>query len=136
MSLGIKHLSSSINDNTAGILWITDHQLDLSTPGVYEFNYLLNGVLIKSLNKINLEEQNNNFFLGESFGHPLFIGHTVFKDKKDLDQIYSHLKISDNFINDDSLIYIFNKSKNTANLNLLKVLSEKYKNIKFEILNI
>lgn len=136
MNLGIKHLSQNITANTAGILWLTDEQLDFKTPGIYEFNYLLNGVLIKSIEKIDLEKQSNNFFLGENFGNPLFVGHIVFKDKSDLNKLYDQLKISKDFIKEDSLIYIFNKSKNTANMNILKILNEKYKTIKFEILNI
>ena len=136
MNLGIKHLSSNITPNTAGILWLTDDDLNYQTPGVFEFNYLLNGVLIKSLDNKIQSRQKNHFFLGDNFGKPLFIGHAVIKMKDDIKNLYEHIKISENFLNENSQIYIFNKSQNTANLNVLKLLSEKYRNIHFEILNI
>lgn len=136
MNLGIKHLSNNITPNTAGILWLTDDELNYKSPGVYEFNYLLNGILIKSLDNQTINDQKNHFFLGNNFGKPLFLGHAVIKSKEDIKNIYEHIKISENFINENSQIYIFNKSQNTANINVLKILSEKYKNIVFENLNI
>ena len=136
MNLGIKHLSNNITPHTAGILWLTDEELNYKTPGVFEFNYLLNGILIKSLENQTQPLQKNHFFLGDNFGKPLFIGHAVIKTKDDIKNIYEHIKISKDFINEDSQVYIFNKSQNTANLNVLKLLSEKYKNIMFENLNI
>jgi hypothetical protein len=60
MSLGIKHLSQNITPDTSGIIWLTDDPLDYKTPGVYEFNYLLDGMLrvllrtqMKIIKKIN-----------------------------------------------------------------------------------
>lgn len=142
MNLGIKHLSKNITPETVGIIWLTDESLNYQSPGIYEFNYLLDGIVFKSLdNKLEkIKEENNklktNFFLGENFGTPLFIGHVVVEGKEDIKKMYDHIKISENFLKDDSKIYIYNRSKNTANQNILKILSEKYNQIIFENLNI
>lgn len=139
MSLGIKHLSQNITPETSGIIWLTDEDLNFQTPGVYEFNYLLDGMLIKSITK-NSEEKgnhsNSNFFLGENFGSPLFVGHLKVEQKTDIQTMYKQVDIASSLIQDGSTIYIFNRSKNTANINILKELSKKYKNYNFENLNI
>lgn len=138
MNLGIKHLSQNITPNTSGILWLTDEDLDYKTPGVYEFNYLLDGILIKSISNKTDEHKHrkSNFFLGENFGSPLFIGHVKFANKNDLELIYEHFKVAQSFLTENSTIYIYNRSKNTANVNILKELSKKLKQYNFENLNI
>lgn len=134
---GIEHLSQLINPNTSGVLWLTDELLSYDSPGAYEMNYLLNGILTKSLAKKELEDQhNNNFFLGDNFGKPFFVAHTVISEKKDFQRIFETLELAKPFIQDKAEIFILNRSKNTANLNVLKELKAKYKNIDFKHLTI
>jgi len=139
MSLDIKHLSQHITPNTSGIIWLTDEPLDYKTPGIYEFNYLLDGMLIKGMSE-NIESkkrnEKSNFFLGKNFGNPLFIGHIVVGEKDDVQIIHNHFKVAESFISKDSTIFIFNRAKNTANVNFLKDLGKKYKDYNFENLNI
>ena len=135
MSKGIKHLSQNITPETAGILWLTDDEINFESPGVYEFNYLLDGILLKSLDQEE-EKSKSNFYLSENFGETIFIGHTVVKERADLTQMHSQIVLAKPMIKENSTIYIFNKSKNTANVNLLKELSSRYKEYKFENLNI
>lgn len=137
MNLGIKHLSKSITPNTTGILWLTDEPLSFKTTGVYEFNYLLNGILIESLSESSdRNAPSQNFFLGENFESKLFIGHVVIKEKKDIQIMHQLIKLAESLIHERSQIFIFNRSKNTANVNILKELSQKYPAIIFENLNI
>ncbi len=139
MSQGIEHLSKYITPQTSGIIWLTDNYLDFKSPGVYEFNYLLDGILIKSINYHKEQTQaqrKSHFFLGENFGTPLFIGHSVISKKDDIKQMYHHFDVAKPFINKDATIYIFNRSQNTAKINILKELQTKYKNYTFENLNI
>lgn len=137
MSLGIEHLSESITPQTTGILWLTDTDLEINTPGVYEFNYLLNGILVKNLTeKMTKSHHGTSFYLGDNFGKPLFIGHVVISTKTDVEKMYTHLEVAKSLISDDSHVYIFNRSKNTANINILKSLSEKFKDLEFRNLNI
>lgn len=139
MNTGIEHLSQHITPNTSGIIWLTDESLDYKSPGVYEFNYLLDGMLIKSISQnseLKKEELKSNFFLGDNFGTPLFIGHTVVENKDDIKIMHNHFKVASSFIQKNTTIYIFNRSKNTANFNILKELTNKYKEYKFENLNI
>ena len=136
MDKRIPDLSQFITPETSGIIWFTDEPLDYSSPGVYEFNYLLDGLLVRSLEENTERTNKSNFFLGESFGIPFFIGHTVIKEKKDFQSIYDHFKISESFIKENSTIYIYNKSQNTANINVLKELKNKFNSIEFKHLNI
>jgi hypothetical protein len=135
MSTGIKHLSQSITPETAGVLWLTDEELNFESPGVYEFNYLLDGMLLKKLSQ-DQEKSKSNFYLGENFGSTIFIGHTIVKDRADISQMYNQISLAQPMIKEQSTIFVFNKSKNTANINLLKELSSRYKSYNFENLNI
>lgn len=136
MYKAITHLSHFITPETSGIVWLTDEALNYESPGVYEFNYLLDGLLVKAIEENAERNEQRNFFLGENFGAPFFIGHVVVKDKSDIDVIQNHFKLANSFIKENSIIYIFNRSKNTANINILKVLSRQHKNIEFKNLNI
>ena len=96
-------------------------------------------MLIKSISQELSHEKKPNrsiFFLGDSFGKPLFIGHVVVSKKEDMKIMHNHFKVAADFIEKHSTIYIFNRAQNTANVNLLKELAHKYKDYKFENLNI
>ncbi len=139
MNLDIKHLSGHITPTTAGIIWLTDKQLNFQSPGIYEFNYLLNGILLKTISQQKEEHKKParfNFFLAENFGNPFFIGHIIVEDKDDLKKINKHFEAANSFLKEGATIYIYNKSQNTANTNVLKELSKKYPQYEFENLNI
>ncbi len=132
---GLEHFSNSIPVNTGGIIWLTDDPLNLSTPGLYEFNYLLDGMILKSI-QYSQTPKNSHFFLGESFGEPIFIGHIQVGSKDDLKKLNEHLIIAKSTIKTKNTVFIFNKSKNTANINLLKEFRKLYPDYHFEILNL
>jgi hypothetical protein len=134
----IDHLSHLVSPTTSGIIWLTDDDLNSKLPGVYELNYLMNGLLTKSIAaKAQQTESSSNFFLAENFGNPFFLGHSVVLSKEDLKNMHKHIELAKPLFNDINIeIYIFNRSKNTANTNILKELSHKYRDIKFENLNI
>lgn len=136
---GIERLSQLINPDTCGILWLTDDVLTYDSPGAYEINYLLNGILTKTLANeegAGARERGATFFLGENFGKPFFVGHTLIEEKKDFQKVFKSMETASPFFAAGSQIYILNKSKNTANLNVLKELKNKYKDVNFEHLNI
>ncbi len=134
---GIEHLSQLITPNTCGIVWLTDELLSYDTPGAYEVNYLLNGSLTRSLAEKDHEDKfSSNFFLSESFGKPFFVAHTVIQEKGDFKKVYEPLNVAKPFMREGSQVYILNRSKNTAHLNVLKELRAKHKNISFEHLTI
>jgi hypothetical protein len=135
----IEHLSKNLSADTFGIVWLTDSTLNYDTPGVYEFNYLLDGILLKRIAQnetLPVEQRKSNFFLGQSFGKPIFISHVLVEHKNDLKLSFNHLDTALPLIEEGSKIQIFNRSKNTANLNVLKEFTNKYKQLRFEILNI
>ncbi len=139
MNLGIKHLSENIQASTAGVLWLTDDFLSLKSQGLYEFNYLLNGVLIENLNitsEQKISQKKQSFFLGTNFENPFFIGHVVIEEKEGIGAMHNHLLLAQTILKQNSEIFIFNRSKNTAGVNLLKELTTKYPQIKFLNLNI
>ncbi len=149
---GIEHLSQLIDPETCGIIWLTDEPLDYETPGSYEVNYLLNGILTKSLADKETEEETeeetdkekdrkakeatSNFFLGENFGRRFFVLHCVVKSKPSFKEVFKNLGIADPFIPEGGQVFVLNKSKNTAGLNVLKELQNKRKEINFEHLTI
>ena len=133
--LGIKHLSQNISPDTCGIIWLTDDKLDYQSPGFYEFNYLLDGSIAKNINSLHSESQTSLFF-GQNFGKSFFISHNIVKDKESLKQMYNVYKVANSALRENEKIYIFNRSKNTANVNILKELSKKYSQYQFENLNI
>jgi hypothetical protein len=134
----IEHLSHLVSPTTSGIIWLTDDELGPNLVGIYELNYLLNGLLTKTLStKQDSNFSKSNFFLAENFGNPFFVGHTVVKSKEDINIMYKHVElIRPLFQNKEIEIFIFNRSKNTANVNVLKELSHKFKDIHFKNLNI
>lgn len=138
----IDHLSHLVSPTTSGIIWLTDDNLSTTLPGVYELNYLMNGLLTKSIAvKEQKAESNSNFFLADNFGNPFFLGHTVVSSRDDLKNMHKHIELAKPLFNNNQNenqieVYIFNRSKNTANVNILKELSHKYREIKFENLNI
>lgn len=127
-----------VSPSVSGIIWLTDKFLSPSLIGLYELNYLVNGLLTKSISS-NEGEKNSksNFFLAESFGNPFFVGHSVVENKKDLENMFKHIELGKPLFGEQKMhIFIYNRSKNTANYNVLKELSSKFKNITFENLNI
>ena len=136
----IDHLSHLVSPTTSGIIWLTDEDLNSKLPGVYELNYLMNGLLTKSIASKDHQSKSkskSNFFLAENFGNPFFLGHSVIKSKEDFKNMHNHIGLAKPLFNETDIeIYIFNRSKNTANTNILKELSHRYRDIKFENLNI
>lgn len=132
---GLEHFSDSIPVNTGGIIWLTDEPLDLSSPGLYEFNYLLDGMILKSIQYADTLK-NSHFFLGESFGEPIFIAHIQVQQKDDIKKLNEHLIMAKSIIKTKNTVFIFNKAKNTANINLLKEFRKQYPDYHFEILNL
>jgi len=135
MSKDIQHFSNFISPETSGILWLTDEPLNYKSPGIYEFNYLLDGVVLQVLSE-ELKIHDSHFFLGKSFGKNFFLSHVQVKDKADLNKMYQHIETAIPVIEAKSKIHIYNKSKNTANINLLKELNKRYKENIFDNLNI
>jgi hypothetical protein len=138
MNNGIEHLSHLVSPTTSGIVWLTDEYLTPSLVGLYELNYLVNGLLVKSIssNKSDIDVK-SNFFLAENFGNPFFLAHSVIKEKKDRENMFNQIKlVTPLFDHQEMHIYIFNRSKNTANYNVLKELSTKHTDLTFENLNI
>ena len=132
---GIELLSQRIGPQTAGVLWLTDEALSYDSPGAYEINYLLDGIFVQSLAEKKTVDS-SNFFLGESFGKPFFVGHTIIKDKADFKKVFKSLETAKPFIKNGCQIYILNKAKNTAHINVLKELKNKSPDVVFEHLNI
>jgi hypothetical protein len=75
----IGSISTQIKPSTLGIIWSTPEDLTLQSQGLYEFNYLLDGIITKSL--IELPSQATSFFLGKNFGKNFFILQNSKKNK-------------------------------------------------------
>lgn len=137
-SYEIEHLSHLVSPKTSGIIWLTDNFLGPGLAGIYELNYLLDGLLTKTLSsKYEEKKSKSNFFLADNFGNPFFVGHSVIETKSDLENMFKHIELIAPLFKEDSIeIFIYNRSKNTANYNVLKELTAKFKHISFKNLNI
>ena len=100
-----------------------------------DINYLLDGVLVQSLERNNLKGK-SNLFQGRSYGNVFFIYHTVINGKEDLKSIKDQLKLTENQSHDASKIFILNKSQKTSGINVVKELSSALPQLSFEHLNI
>jgi hypothetical protein len=132
----IEFLSKMITPNCSGIIWLTDKELDFEMSGVYEFNYLLNGLLTKSIANEEETNEKGHLFLAENFGRPFFISHNVISDKNDLANVQKHLEVASPLFSETAEVFVFNKSNKASNKNIVKDLSKKFKNIQFENLEI
>ena len=120
-------ISDQINSNCTGILWITDDKVTINHPNVYELNYLLDGLLVKTLTHNN--DCESHFFLSENFGAPFFVGQIVDSDKT-LKKINEQLDIIVPIVNENKEVYILNQSK--KHQNLVKDLHKKYPQLTFK----
>ena len=82
------------------------------------------------------QKSKSNFFLGENFGNPFFISHAVIENNNDVNIYKKHFKIARPLFRNEMEIFLLNRSKNTANIKVLKQIREANKNFKVEYLNI
>lgn len=125
----IAYLSSAVTPNCSGIIWLTKDELNFMTPGVYEFNYLLNGQVTKSISN---KSQNGHLFMAQSFGRPFFVSHNLINSKNDFEKVYQHLNVASNILPDNTTVLIFNQTDH----NIEKQLSNKYQQVNFKYLNL
>jgi hypothetical protein len=129
--MSISNLSQTITTNSAGIIWLTDEDLNYDLKGVYEFNYLLDGLLLKTIENNDESNKNHNFFLTTNFGKSFFIGHIKITNKNDLNLINQHIKLAIPLLKNQNEICIYNRSQNTANINVLKELKSQHPEFEF-----
>lgn len=124
-----------VKPHTRGIIWATKEALELETAGVYEINYLLNGLLIQSLES-GLSHPEKNLFLSQNFGSPFFIGHVTLKNQNQLDSLYNHLNIVKDQLSENSEILFLCESDDKEVTNLYENLTKKFSEFKFHLKNI
>ncbi len=133
----LDRLSTFITPSTAGVIWLTDSPLNTNLSGVYEFNYLTNGLLTKSIQSDSDKSKMANFFVTDNFGNPFFLSHLAINSKEDIKKIYTQMELAKPLIQETiNQVYVFNKSTNTRNVNILKELLNRYEFIDFQNLNI
>lgn len=131
MNSSIENLSQSITPDCAGIIWLTDKNLNYSTNRVYEFNYLLDGLLTKSITSGQDHNDAPNLFIAQNFGDSFFVGHSVIKSINDLSKIQKHLTVVNNMITEKKFVLIYN---DCSDLNIEKIfdyLSNRFSSITF-----
>lgn len=136
VKFSIENLSQSIPPECAGIVWLTDKKLDFSMRGVYEFNYLLNGLLTKSIVNVDSHNQDGHLFIAKNFGKSFFISHNIIEKLSELDRIQKHLTVVKNSINEQKVVLIYIDSEKCDNEQIKSSLSKLFKNINFDLLNL
>lgn len=135
MQSKIEILSKTISPNCYGIIWLTSDSLKFSDPGVYEFNYLLNGLVTKNIRN---NTKDGHLFMSESFGHPFFISHNVINESADIQKIHQHLNVASNLIGEGCTVLIYNQSgqHSEKKYDLEKSLAKKFQHVKFKNLTL
>jgi hypothetical protein len=136
MSNSIENLSRLITSDTSGVIWLTDTPLANDLDGVYEFNYLTNGLLTKSIQNQQSDKDSNNFFITENFGASFFLSHLLCGQssdtKADFKEVYNQIEMAKPIFKDNGrIIYVYNKSSKIDGIKLLKELSKRYSEIEF-----
>lgn len=124
-----ENISNFISPNCCGIIWLTQDKVDISHPSVYELNYLLDGLLIKTLSEKTNDNDTNHFFLSENFGRPFFIGHVV-DSSSAVKSINDHVSMIIPLVTEKSEIYILNQT--AKHQSLVKDLQKKYPQLTFK----
>ncbi len=127
----ISYLTDAITPDVSGILWLTDGPLSTNSMGAYEFNYLLDGNLFDYIHTTQ-NQKTSNFHMASNFSRPFFIAHSVIETQFNFKSIEENFKLIESMATNNSFIYLFNDSKNTANINLENELQKKYQTYQFK----
>lgn len=107
---------------TSGIIWITENSLNYETKGVYEINYLLNGLLIQSLAS-GLSHPEKNLYLSENFGAPFFVIH---HSGQSLDGLYNNLSLVETNLSQKTEILFVAERRSENIIKAYEKLAKKY----------
>ena len=115
------NLISFVKVETAGIIWVTEKPLSYDSKGVYEVNYLLNGLLIQTLAS-GLSHPQHNLYLSENFGEPFFVIH---HSAKNLEELYNNLSLVQTSVNEGKEILFLTDNHSDHTLKIHSGLSKK-----------
>jgi hypothetical protein len=131
----IDRISQKVSFDTYGIIWLTDTPLELDTQGVYEVNYLFNGLLVQALEN-HSQKKKSNFFISQSFGHPFFLSHAT-SDIQNLNKvIVEHINLVSDSIKENSTVYFIDLTQSNKSNDLIQNLSKKYPKLVFDHLSL
>ena len=129
-------VSKQIGPNARGIIWLTQELLSYDSPGAYEINYLLDGILAPLLDPHEREDKHaNNFFLGESFGRPFFVVHSVVQEPRDFGKILETLELAKTCLDENSQVYLLNASNRVDTAKALDELRKTHEQVDFQAYN-
>lgn len=135
MNSSIEHLSQAITPECAGIIWLTNKKLDYSMSGVYEFNYLLDGLLTKSIASSE-QSPGPNLFIAQNFGNSFFLGHSIVTNLNELDVIKKHLTVVNSMIDENKTVLFYNDVEAFSAEEIQSNLSKKFNHIRFSELRL
>lgn len=116
------NITPFVKVHTAGIIWLTEQALTYDTKGVYEINYLLNGLLIQSLAS-GLSHPEKNLYLSENFGSSFFVLHN---SGQSLDSLYNNLSLVENTLSNNKEILLVAEKRSEDMIKIINQVSKKY----------
>lgn len=132
----LEHLFDAIKPECSGIIWITDEALNYKLSGVYEFNYLLNGLLGQSISRENYSPSNgNHFFLSQNFGKTFFISHWSDLNDNSLKEVKLQFKNIESSLPKPSEIFVYSTSQKIKEEQIIKNLTQTFTDYTFKKLN-
>ncbi|MDA8791885.1 hypothetical protein N9N67_01495 [Bacteriovoracaceae bacterium] len=122
---------SQFDYKTRGIVWITQEPINFSTPFLYEINYLLDNLFLKSLRDPDKAKKNkSNLLWAKCFGQDFFVSHLVQDPKNMLNSLNIHLNIAaSRLANDEKIAYLIEPEINNRKESIKKVEWEIKKNL-------
>lgn len=129
-------LIETIGPESAGILWVSQGDVDLTSPDMHQLNYLLNGLLGQTLKTDQTKVPNGqHFFLGENFGTPFFVA-LINLQQCDFNKTSSmYLDMVKNLYPSSKKIYLYNQTNQNDLKNGIKYLTKNFgHNFQFELL--
>lgn len=121
-----------VKPQTSGIIWMTKNVLTRETLGVYEINYLLNGLLIQSLES-GLSQQDKNLYFSENFGNHFFIGHINASAGSTLESIYNFFDMVKDQLENHSEILFLCEEQNKESVKIFETLEKKFHDYQFHM---
>ncbi len=124
-------LLDRIEPSILGLIWVTREPLSKRPYHFDTIDYLLEGMLTTHNNKEaqnkNTYGNNKSFFIGTSFGKPLFISHLLESSHKLKEEVYELTELATRKSLGRSSFLVIEPSQ----LNLSQKLSSKFKDLNF-----
>jgi hypothetical protein len=124
-------LLEKFDNSILGLIWITKEPLSARPLFFEAINYLLDGMLTvhnnRAIENESLAQNSKSFFIGTSFGKPIFISHLVESSQKLKEEAFELTELASKSPQGRSTFLILE----SAQIKLSQKLASKFQDLKF-----